>query len=103
MGMSMMPVSVCMISQLCWLYIAIHIPTDKPLCGLRKHAQVLLCHQFKNDLTRNLLCVHISTTPETLVVGLQAQCSIRDCKVGPGFKLAERSEYRDEVLANVKQ
>ncbi|KAL3137832.1 hypothetical protein ABBQ38_005086 [Trebouxia sp. C0009 RCD-2024] len=33
---------------------------------------------------------------------LQAQCSVRDCKVGPGFNLAEGSECRDEVLANVK-
>ena len=33
---------------------------------------------------------------------MQAQCSVRDCKVGPGFKLAEGSECRDEVLANVK-
>ena len=38
----------------------------------------------------------------TLILNMQAQCSIRDCKVGPGFKLAERSECRDEVLANVK-
>lgn len=41
-------------------------------------------------------------TPGKLFLNTQAQCSIRDCKVGPGFKLAERSEYRDEVLANVK-
>lgn len=33
---------------------------------------------------------------------LQAQCSVRDCKVGPGFKLSEGSEYRDEVLAKGK-
>lgn len=33
---------------------------------------------------------------------VQAQCSVRDCKVGPGFKLSERSEYRDEVLAKGK-
>lgn len=39
---------------------------------------------------------------ESLFLNMQAQCSIRDCKVGPGFKLAERSECRDEVLANVK-
>ena len=38
----------------------------------------------------------------TLPVMVQAQCSVRDCKVGPGFKLAEGSECRDEVLANVK-
>lgn len=33
---------------------------------------------------------------------LQARCSVRDCKVGPGFQLAEESEYRDEVLAKSK-
>lgn len=33
---------------------------------------------------------------------VQAQCSVRDCKVGPGFKLSEGSEYRDEVLSKAK-
>ncbi|KAA6423077.1 MAG: hypothetical protein FRX49_07065 [Trebouxia sp. A1-2] len=33
---------------------------------------------------------------------VQARCSVRDCKVGPGFKLSEGSEYRDEVLSKAK-
>lgn len=33
---------------------------------------------------------------------LQENCNVRDCKIGPGYLLAEGSEPRDEILAKQK-
>ena len=33
---------------------------------------------------------------------LQEGCNVRDCKIGPGYMLADGSEPRDEVLAKQK-
>lgn len=46
--------------------------------------------------------MYCRSIPSAGLVYMQAQCSVRDCKVGPGFKLSERSEYRDEILAKGK-
>ncbi len=65
---------------------------------------------FANDLDQWLHCAYFmivvlglaAVLLSNFCICMQAQCSVRDCKVGPGFKLSEGSEYRDEVLSKAK-